>query len=188
MRKSRGYIRELSNHQKDLIRKFYKDHKGSGLSNKERKILIGLAKRPAWMTESELMYRIREAAINDMIDLELIAKVAHIDQLKEIFRPLDGQETTNIDMVAGVYKKGDFPKDKFPKVIGKYVRTDWIRIMDELLHGHDNQDPSVVKWKEELAAKLLKQSVDYLRMLPRFSQKSLYQRLFNDVIDSIKEN
>jgi hypothetical protein len=99
MRKSRGYRRKLPTRENELILKFYENPPriGGFLSKDQRLRLLGKKKKERETEESDFWYSVRKSAEGALLDLELLCKIAHDNQLKEVFRSLDVDEQRSIN-------------------------------------------------------------------------------------------
>lgn len=132
--------------------------------------------------ESDFWYSVRKCAEGALLDLELLCKIAHDNQLRELFKPLDVDEQRSIDILIGSKKWSDYPKNEYPHVNGKYDRTDFRRLVTTVLDKPANTPSD--EWKDEFAVDLVNAGISYLRQKRPFQTK-LHQRLFQDVLDSI---
>ena len=103
MRKSRGYRRELMNYERALIMRLYENPPriGGFLSKRQRLRLLGKKRKERETDESDFWYSIRKSADGALLDLELLCRIAHDNQLREIFRPLDRNEERSLNLVMG---------------------------------------------------------------------------------------
>ena len=157
---------------------------GGFLSKNQRLRLLGKKKKERETEESDFWYSIRKSAEGALLDLELLCKIAHDNQLKKVFRPLDNDEQRSIDLITGAAKWQDYPEKDHPEVDGKYDRTDFYRIFGTVLDRPSNTPDD--EWKDELAVSLVRVALNYLMQKNRFKNSNLHQRLFQDVLDSIE--
>jgi len=171
MRKAREYRRELTHWEKELIQNLHEHPPriGGFLSKNQRLRLLGKKKKERATEESDFWYSVRKCAEGALLDLELFCKIAHDNQLRELFKPLDADEQRSIDILIGSKKWSDYPKNEYPHVNGKYDRTDFRRVMTAVLDKPANTPSD--EWKDEFAVDLVNAGISYLEPIPKIRRR-----------------
>lgn len=166
MTKNSEYTRDLTkNELKSLINRYDSHLKSRGfLSPNRKKRILGLKKKERGTPDSDFWSKIRVAAKNAITDLELLSEICSDDVLEDIFRELRKEDHQERD-------KGNYKRTTIPLVLSRIFRT-------------YRQPIDYSQWKVQLCAKIITESIYYLRNNPRYKTR-LHERLFDDVLDTV---
>ena len=166
MTKNSEYTRDLTKHQLDSLRNRYDSHlaRRGFLSPNRKKRILKLKMKERGTSDSDFWSKIKISARNAITDLELLSEICSDDVLEDIFRDLRKEDHQSRD-------KGDYDRTTLPLVLSRLFST--------------NKKTDVYpEWKNVLCAKIIEQSVYYLRNNPKFKTR-LHERLFDDVLDTV---
>jgi len=165
MTKNSEYTRDLTDYQLKTLRTRYKVHlkKRGFLSPNQKRRILGIKKKERGTSDTDFWYKIRDSAKNAITDLELLSEICSDGVLEDIFRELQKEDHQQRD-------KEDYRRTSISLVLSRIFST-----------SRRHTDYSA--WKNKLSAKILEQSIYYMRNNPQFKTK-LHARLFDDVLDT----
>ena len=165
MAKNSEYTRDLTDYRLNSLKTRYKVHlKRRGfLSPNQKRRILGLKKKERGTPDTDFWYKIRDSAKNAITDLELLSEICSDGVLEDIFRELQ--------------KEDHQERDK-----GKYRRTSISLVLSRIFSTF-RRPTDYSTWKNKLSAKILEESIYYIRNNPQFKTR-LHARLFDDVLDT----
>jgi len=165
MTKNSEYTRDLTDHRLKSLKTRYKIHlkKRGFLSPNQKRRILGIKKKERGTPDTDFWYKIRDSAKNSITDLELLSEICSDGVLYDIFRELRKEDHQERD-------KGDYRRTSISLVLSRIFST-------------TRKPTDYSTWKNQLSAKILEQSINYMRNNPQFKTK-LHARLFDDVLDT----
>jgi len=167
--KSNHWRRHLTPQQRKVLLDDHKDilqiSRGGILTTKQRQRLLGLKKQTADYDERKFWSDIRNSVKTTFTDLQLIMRIASDAQLSEMFE----SEYTE-----------SYPDRKI-----KHTRVEMMKFLDTLFREFENKSEPF--WQDKLARQTIEKGVYYFRSKKEF-KGTLYQRLFEDIIDAVYVN